>query len=446
MQACPYDALYIDPETHTAAKCNYCAHRVDVGLEPACVNVCPEHAIISGDMDDPASEISTLLAREQTTVRKAEKGTSPNLFYIEGDALSLTPTATPTDSNYLSNEQSRGVGHYARYTEQLAYQGEDIMNELLRKSGNVHDVSSSEDFVAQRSIEVITGKSTKRTYDAPDKGLLWGWEVPAYVTTKAISTGAFLVPFLSLLLGLQGFDAPGAFYWPLGISLVFLVLTTAFLVKDLDQPGRFVYVLLRPQWRSWLVRGGYALTLFGGLLTLSAAALFFGWVALAMVAMYATAIAALVTAIYTAYLFAQAKGRDFWQSPTLPVHMLIHALIGGGAVVVLLQIFGLADSGAFGQIILRWAIVANLVLVLFELSTPHPTMDAKMTVQMILHGRYKNQFWGLAIAVGNLLPVLGLFLFQENPTVAAMAALLAVFGVYRMEKIWIEAPQRIALS
>ena len=40
MQACPYDALYIDPETSTAAKCNYCAHRVDVGLEPACVNVC----------------------------------------------------------------------------------------------------------------------------------------------------------------------------------------------------------------------------------------------------------------------------------------------------------------------------------------------------------------------------------------------------------------------
>jgi len=39
MQACPYDALYIDPETQTAAKCHYCAHRVEVGLEPACVIV-----------------------------------------------------------------------------------------------------------------------------------------------------------------------------------------------------------------------------------------------------------------------------------------------------------------------------------------------------------------------------------------------------------------------
>jgi hypothetical protein len=57
------------------------------------VVVCPEHAIISGDMDDSDTEISQLLSREQTTVRKPEKGTIPNLYYIEGDAYSLTPTA-----------------------------------------------------------------------------------------------------------------------------------------------------------------------------------------------------------------------------------------------------------------------------------------------------------------------------------------------------------------
>ena len=47
LQACPYDAIYIDPETDTAAKCHYCAHRTDIGLEPACVIVCPTHAIIA---------------------------------------------------------------------------------------------------------------------------------------------------------------------------------------------------------------------------------------------------------------------------------------------------------------------------------------------------------------------------------------------------------------
>ncbi|MEZ4899408.1 MAG: 4Fe-4S dicluster domain-containing protein [Saprospiraceae bacterium] len=107
MQACPYDALYIDPDTHTAAKCNYCAHRVDIGLEPACVNVCPEHAIISGDMDDPDTEIAQLLSRQQVKVRKPEKGTVPNLFYIDADDASLNPALTDKSNDYFWNSQAR---------------------------------------------------------------------------------------------------------------------------------------------------------------------------------------------------------------------------------------------------------------------------------------------------------------------------------------------------
>jgi Fe-S-cluster-containing dehydrogenase component len=94
MQACPYDAIYIDPETNTAAKCHYCAHRTDIGLKPASAVVCPEHAIIAGDIDDPESEIGRILAREDVTVRKPEQGTAPKLFYIEGHDVVLHPTAT----------------------------------------------------------------------------------------------------------------------------------------------------------------------------------------------------------------------------------------------------------------------------------------------------------------------------------------------------------------
>lgn len=91
MQACPYDAIYIDPNSGTAAKCHYCAHRTDIGLEPACVVVCPEHAIIAGDMNDPMSEISRTLARQDVTVRKPEQGTAPKLFYIEGNDVVMHP-------------------------------------------------------------------------------------------------------------------------------------------------------------------------------------------------------------------------------------------------------------------------------------------------------------------------------------------------------------------
>src|SRR5574341_719276 len=93
MQACPYDAIYVDPNNNTAAKCHFCAHRVDLALEPACVVVCPTHSIIAGDMDDPHSEISRVLAQNKVTVRKPEQGTAPKLFYIDGADVVLHPTA-----------------------------------------------------------------------------------------------------------------------------------------------------------------------------------------------------------------------------------------------------------------------------------------------------------------------------------------------------------------
>ena len=56
--ACPYDAIFINPEDHSAEKCNFCAHRLDVGLEPACVTVRPTEATQVGDLSDSTSAIS----------------------------------------------------------------------------------------------------------------------------------------------------------------------------------------------------------------------------------------------------------------------------------------------------------------------------------------------------------------------------------------------------
>ncbi len=80
MQACPYDALYIDPKNNTAAKCNFCAHRVEVGLQPSCEIVCPTQAIVSGDLDAPDSHISQLTTREPVRVRNRKKAPCRNCF------------------------------------------------------------------------------------------------------------------------------------------------------------------------------------------------------------------------------------------------------------------------------------------------------------------------------------------------------------------------------
>jgi formate-dependent nitrite reductase membrane component NrfD len=457
MQACPYDALYIDPETETAAKCNYCAHRIDIGLEPACVNVCPEHAIISGDLDDPLSEIAHLAAREQTSARKVEKGTHPKLFYIEGDRASLTPLAAEQSHAFMWSSQATGVGHFAHFAEERIRQSDPtrMKQELMGRTGDGENgrwgdegvlipTSGDQQKVEQKAQDVVR-EHARRVYDAPNKGAVWGWEVSTYVWTKAIACGAFLVPFLALISG--SVLVSDSIQW-LGwvCALVFLLLTGVFLVKDLDQPKRFTYVLLRPQWGSWLVRGGYIIAVYGALLTLWCAAKFFGWSGVSSISSWGSAVFAILTAVYTAFLFAQAKGRDFWQSPTLSLHMLVHALMAGGALFALLAPF-MNETGEWNQylrLVLIGSIAFNLIVIALELITPHPTEDARATVTMIVSGRFRNHLWVGALLMGNVLPLL--FIWLGGATLLPIAGLLLLAGIYVTEHVWVKAPQLIPLS
>jgi formate-dependent nitrite reductase membrane component NrfD len=288
----------------------------------------------------------------------------------------------------------------------------------------------------------------RRTYDVPDKGILWGWEVSAYVLTKAISAGAFLVLFLGWILGTKDASTAEMSWWTLGVSLIFLTLTGLLLIKDLDRPDRFLYVLLRPQWDSWLTKGGYAITIFGGLLTLWGVSLWFGWHGLEKIIAYGTAIFALITAVYTAFLFAQAKGRDFWQSPTLAIHMFVHSFMAGAAVFMIIGM--IVENSVEWMELLRTVLITGIAINLFtiaiELITTHPTEEAKRTVDMILKGRYKNTFWGGVIVFGNLIPLAILAFAGINTLTLAIAGLIVLIGIYFTEKIWVEAPQRIPLS
>lgn len=84
VQACPYDARFINHETQTADKCTFCEHRLEVGLLPACVESCVGGARVIGDLLDADSEINRRIGarRDDVKVLKPGMNTSPRVFYI----------------------------------------------------------------------------------------------------------------------------------------------------------------------------------------------------------------------------------------------------------------------------------------------------------------------------------------------------------------------------
>ena len=86
VQACPFGSRFLNPETMTADKCTWCYHRITKGLKPACVQSCPAAARIFGNVNDPASEISRMLADNRVQVLKSYLGTQPRTRYIGLDS------------------------------------------------------------------------------------------------------------------------------------------------------------------------------------------------------------------------------------------------------------------------------------------------------------------------------------------------------------------------
>ena len=84
VQACPYDARFVNHETGKADKCTFCSHRIEAGLLPACVETCVGGARLFGDLNDPAGQLSRELkaAAGKVSVLKPEAGTTPRVYYI----------------------------------------------------------------------------------------------------------------------------------------------------------------------------------------------------------------------------------------------------------------------------------------------------------------------------------------------------------------------------
>jgi Fe-S-cluster-containing dehydrogenase component len=81
VDACPYNARYINLNTGKADGCDFCSDRLDKGLVPYCVETCPGEAMIFGNLDDPNSKISQVIKEKKASVLKPELNTKPKLYY-----------------------------------------------------------------------------------------------------------------------------------------------------------------------------------------------------------------------------------------------------------------------------------------------------------------------------------------------------------------------------
>ena len=432
MQACPYDAIYLDPETQTAAKCNYCAHRVELSMEPACVVVCPEHAIIAGDIDDPNSEIARTLAKNNVTVRKPEQGTAPKLFYIEGNELAMHPTAIarvrascfPTCKKPMDTKAMR-IRHKPLVR--------GCRLEGLFRSGSM----------AEHMVQVA--------YNAQHKAP-WHWPIPAYLITKHISGGTFA--FLSLLALFGGGVIPELMVFGGALALLMLAITLGLLIYDLDRPDRFLYLLTRPQWRSWVARAAWLLTGFSMIIGLWRASELASWMGLWVMPgtlRFVLAVAclpfAVMSAVYTAFLFAQAEGRDFWQSAHLPLQMGLHAIAFGLlSVMAVNELYGgTLLSFAYAESLTAVALAASLlVTIVGDQWVPHASEVARATADRLVHGPYRLLYWFGGIALGHFLPMFLLIIPGAFTSVAALWT--AACGLYFYNYALVMAPQDIPNS
>lgn len=453
LAACPYDAIYLDPESHSAEKCNFCAHRIDQGLEPACVAVCPERALVVGDLLDPGDAVAALVARGTVEVRKPEKGTRPKVFYVEASQFTLVPGAAAVPDGHAYAEQREGYP-----TER---DPQPLVRPRADTPGGPADPAAppgAEEAAATAEVAVVppmaagadvalrpsridpakTAAPAVLAYDFPHRSP-WDWRVSAYTWTKSVAAGAYLLP---ALLGLAG--VPVAPAWALGstlVALVFLALTGGLLIFDLHHPERFLNILIRPQWRSWLARGAFIITGYGALLALDAAARIAGWAALPAALRLPGAVLAALAAVYTAFLFAQAKARDLWQNPALPLGLLNQAVLAGAAALLLLN--GWMPAGSEADALLARALGAGLglqaLLALGEAVTAHPTRDAARAAHQLTRGAYRGYYWS-----GVLLDLAGLVAVSAGA--AAPAAVLALAGLLLYEHAFVQAGQSVPLS
>jgi formate-dependent nitrite reductase membrane component NrfD len=278
--------------------------------------------------------------------------------------------------------------------------------------------------------------------------MAWKGMVAAYLVTKSIGAGALIVAALLVLLGEAGRRVEVGLV-PAGLALAFSALTAALLVLDLKQPTRFLYLLVKPNPGSWLVRGAWILMAYSGLSVIWFVGGVLDSANLVRAVAAPAALLGAAAAGYTAYLFAQCEGRDLWQTPLLLPTLLAQAVAAGAAaLLVAAAVIDLPRTDA-----LRWALTGGLgtaaVLLAAEL-TIRGTAHVELAVAAMTRGAYARRFWlggvlfGLVVPVALVVPAIAGV--AGATALGASAGVAALAGLAAREDAFVRAGQSVPLS
>jgi formate-dependent nitrite reductase membrane component NrfD len=197
-----------------------------------------------------------------------------------------------------------------------------------------------------------------------------------------------------------------------------------------------------------LARGAFILIAYSGLSGLFWLASVLGLSAVASALLWPTVLIGFFAAMYTAFLFGQCEGRDLWQTPLLPVHLIVQALMCGAAVLAFLpSAFGGSQQLlAVAKVALGFSLILHLLIVAAEFMMPHATDNSAYAARLITHGPFKSWFWGGSIVLGGILPLCLLWLMPFYFYNTAFAGALALVGLLIFEWCFVMAGQSVPNS
>lgn len=294
-------------------------------------------------------------------------------------------------------------------------------------------------------------------YDTPKNSAPWGWKVWTYLGTKSIGAGVMIVAAIMLALhgwgsalgptlnGIVGIGAPV-------VGGLFIAITLVLLTADLKRPDRALYLVLKANPTSWLVWGAYILGIFG----MIEAAWFFCAVFGFTTGLYWLLIPALLfgagAAGYTAFLFGQAEGRDFWQSPLLLPVLLVQAILAGSSALGLLAWVSGGGRAITSMltVMLLIALALHGALALVEAFGSHANSHVAAAAHYMVRGPLQYIFWGPFFAIGTVIPLLlliiGEFAPGAQPVLLCFVGIFALAGLFAYEHCFVTAGQSVPLS